>query len=215
MRTMARASRAVNYRTRKVTVRRTIVGATGVPMCQSPHVAARKTDAERGPLGSWAYRTRDLLDLSVETVAAEMGAAPATIRKIEGGSNAKPSARMVRDLYAIYLRAAENRARPVAIEPPPGLSAETPPSDAGAGTLAAAFSELASWLQAYVSRTDARIEAAERRAAALEQLVLTLTGQAPELAPDLLAADQAWAEQADAASQRPRSDPTPDRAPRR
>lgn len=201
---MARATRAVNSGTRKLRVPRTIVGADRVPMCQSRHMAARKTDAERGPLGAWAYRTRDLLDLSVETVAATLGASAATIRKIEGGSNAKPSARMLRDLYAVYLHEAESRPRPVAIEPPPGLSAETPPSVAGAGDLATAFQELGSWIKVYVERTEERLAAAERRADALEQLVLQLSGSAPELTPEKLAEDQAWGER-----QRSESSPRP------
>lgn len=88
------------------------------------HMAARKTDADRGPLGAWAYRTRDLLDLSSEAVAAALGVHDGTIRKIEGGSNREPSAHLLRALYGFYLERAETRERPLAIEPPPGLLPE-------------------------------------------------------------------------------------------
>lgn len=72
-----------------------------VPACTTV-----KTAAERGPIGAWAYESRDAADLSPEEVAerlTRMGqpVLAATIRGIEGGSK-KPSRRLLKGLATIY-----------------------------------------------------------------------------------------------------------------
>lgn len=83
-------------------------------------MARRKSDAEVGPLGVWAYNTRDRLDVSVEEVIAALPTTyhPATLRKVEGGS-AQPGSRMWRELGELYGRLAAERT--IVLEPQPRL----------------------------------------------------------------------------------------------
>lgn len=142
-------------------------------------MTARKTDAERGPLGAWAYRTRDLLDLTPEAVGTIVGASPATIRKIEGGSNPHPSSRLLRDLYAAYLHAAEDRPRPIAIEPPPGMVPEAP-VPASLDALAAVFARQAQALEDQNAIMREQLAEMRRQSAILASLALG--SDAPQVA---------------------------------
>jgi hypothetical protein len=82
-------------------------------------MARRKTNAEVGPLGVWAYDSRDLLGLSVEQVIERLPTKynPATLRKVEGGS-AKPGRRMWRELQALYRQEAEAAGVTITPQPP-------------------------------------------------------------------------------------------------
>lgn len=86
-------------------------------------MARRKSPAEVGPLGVWAYDTRDALDLSVEAAVAALPTQyhPATLRKVEGGS-ARPGTRMWRELANLYTKVAA--AKGIAIDPQPRLTPE-------------------------------------------------------------------------------------------
>jgi transcriptional regulator with XRE-family HTH domain len=174
-------------------------------------VTARKTDAERGPLGAWAYRTRDLLDLTVEVVAERIAASPATLRKIEGGSNTKPSARMLRDLYAVYLRAAEDRPRPIAIEPPPGMSPEAPSASVGLDALVTVFARQAEALEEQNTVMREQLAEMRRQNAILASIALGNDGEAEErmlaIVRDYLSGD--------ASSRLPGPKPDPRRTPAR
>lgn len=90
-------------------------------------MARRKSNAEVGPFGVWAYDTRIALDLSVEGVIAALPTHyhPATLRKIEGGSSA-PGTRMWRELRDLYTRLATEGQ--VAIDPQPRLPGDEPPT---------------------------------------------------------------------------------------
>ena len=79
--------------------------------------APRKTAAERGPLGAWAYSTRTLLDVSSLDAAAAAGVTEPTLRKIEGGSNRNPSRRVVWDLWQFL--ASRGAAQGIPVEDPP------------------------------------------------------------------------------------------------
>ena len=181
-----------------------------MPTCQYRHVTARKTDAERGPLGTWAYRTRDLLDLTVEVVAERIGASAATIRKIEGGSNAKPSARMLRDLYAVYLHAAEDRPRPIAIEPPPGMAPEVPaPNASGMEAMVAVFARQAAALEEQNAIMREQLAEMRRQNDLLSAMAFRRSSDANDpTVESLRAALEAY--QPDVLPT-PSSDPTPDR----
>lgn len=86
-------------------------------------MARRKSPAEVGPLGVWAYDSRDALDLSVEAVVAALPTTyhPATLRKVEGGS-ARPGTRMWRELGNLYAKVAAEKG--VALDPQPRLTPE-------------------------------------------------------------------------------------------
>ncbi len=86
-------------------------------------MARRKSDAEVGPLGVWAYNTRDALDLSVEAVIAALPTtySTATLRKVEGGSS-RPGVRMWRELANLYTALAAEKG--VDIESQPRLGPE-------------------------------------------------------------------------------------------
>jgi len=114
-----------------------------------------KSDAERGPFGSWAFRARDLLDVSVEDVAQRLGYHPASLRKVESGS-APPSRRLQRELPDLYRTLAVERG---VILPPLAQPVESPDMD-----LAAAIRELVAEVR--LSRL-----AQERSAEVLAELV--------------------------------------------
>jgi transcriptional regulator with XRE-family HTH domain len=122
-------------------------------------MTARKTDAERGPLGAWAFNTRELLDMTAEAVAAIVSVHPGTVRKIEGGSNRTPSAHLLRSLHQVYMR--EGEAQRIAVAPPPGMRAEeqTAPEPA----------DLADAIRA-------QTRAIELQTAVLEKVLLALSG---------------------------------------
>jgi hypothetical protein len=101
-------------------------------------MARRKSNAEVGVFGVWAYDTRDALALSVEQVTGDKGGrtgllpntySPATLRKIEGGSTKRPGRRMWRELRDLYARLAAERG--IDIEPQPPLDPEPQPVVAG------------------------------------------------------------------------------------
>lgn len=81
-------------------------------------MARKKTDAERGPIGAWAYNTRDALGLSVEQVIPLLPTTyhPATLRKAEGGT-VPPGTRMWRELGNLYGQLAEERHVPIDAQP--------------------------------------------------------------------------------------------------
>jgi hypothetical protein len=112
-------------------------------------MARRKTDAEVGPLGVWAYNTRVTLDLSVEGVIAALPTDyhPATLRKIEGGS-APPGSRMWRELWNLYSRLAEEGGVP--IDPQPRLRPEAPEATETPDALVAALRDQTAAINALV-----------------------------------------------------------------
>lgn len=67
-------------------------------------------DVERGPLGAWAYNTRDSLGLSVEQVAEALPSKPhpATLRKLEG-RNGRAGRVLIRELDALYRATAREK----------------------------------------------------------------------------------------------------------
>src|SRR3990167_10256999 len=65
-----------------------------------------KRPEERGPVGAWAYRTRQEADLTVEQVVERLAVhgyavKASTLRGIEGGSK-KPGARLLRLIAEVY-----------------------------------------------------------------------------------------------------------------
>lgn len=72
-------------------------------------MATVKTPEERGPLGAWAYDSRDRLDISPEQVVELLGKYDtSTIRKAEGNSEAM-SRPLWRALTQLYARLASER----------------------------------------------------------------------------------------------------------
>ena len=132
-------------------------------------MARRKSPAEVGPLGVWAYDTRDALDLSVEAAVAALPTQyhPATLRKVEGGS-ARPGTRMWRELGNLYARIATEKG--VAIDPQPRLTPE--PLEATQGGDSAAV--VAAVAAAIDRQTQAIVEAIRSRDNILENLLSEL-----------------------------------------
>lgn len=142
-------------------------------------MAARKPDAEVGPLGVWAYDTREELGLSAAQVAARAGVTEPTIRKVEGGSNRTPSKRLVRDMYDYFREIGERDGKPV--EPPPGFlgelpAAAAPDQSALVGALnaqTAAISELVGLLRPLIEQgeedREARLRAVQAEIRSLRQ----------------------------------------------
>lgn len=118
------------------------------------HMAPRKSDAEVGPAGVWAYNTRTALGLSAEEVSRRVHYSPATIRKVEGGSNPRPSRALLTALYRLYVEVGEEVNVPV--KEPPGLQRHSPPS---------------SDLAALIAALDRQTEAITRQADLVEQLL--------------------------------------------
>lgn len=139
----------------------------GAFMCHRWHMAARKPDAEVGPLGVWAYDTARLLGVSPAQVAERADVTEVTIRKIEGGSNLKPSKRLVRAMYDYFREIGEREGKPV--EPPPGYLGELP---------VAAPADIATLI-------TAQTEAIKQNTAMLERVLLLLAPNEPD--PELVA----------------------------
>jgi hypothetical protein len=80
-----------------------------------------KTPEERGPTAWWAYRTRDVLDLSVEQVVSRLPTKTdeSTLRKAEGDSR-HMSRRLLRELGDLYRREFRVRGREGDYQEPPG-----------------------------------------------------------------------------------------------
>lgn len=116
-------------------------------------MARRKSDAEVGPLGVWAYDTRELLDLKLEAVIAALPTVyhPATLRKVEGGS-ARPGRRMWRELLAFYTRIAAERG--IALDPQPKLDPEPLGATETADPLIRALMAQTAAITALVERLD-------------------------------------------------------------
>ncbi len=112
-------------------------------------MARRKSAADVGPLGNWAYDTRDRLDMSVEAVVAALPTTynPATLRKVEGGSS-KPGKRMWRELHDLYTRVGTDRGVTLDAQPALGEAAATSPD------LAAAIRDQTAAINALVARLD-------------------------------------------------------------
>lgn len=108
-------------------------------------MARRKSDAERGPLGAWAYNTRDLLSLSVPDVLARLPSTytEPTLRKVEGGS-ARPGRRMWRELRTLYQQVASDAGMTIDFQPPldPEPEHAGPPEPDLAAALTALTQEL-------------------------------------------------------------------------
>lgn len=141
-------------------------------------MARRKSDAERGPLGAWAYNTRDLIGLSVAEVLKRLPTqySEPTLRKIEGGSS-KPGRRMWREMRTLYQEVAA--AADIVIDYQPQLEPEpdhAPPSP----DLAAALMALAVELKAM---REERVEM-QARVRFLEGAVANLTPQADATSPE-------------------------------
>jgi hypothetical protein len=116
-------------------------------------MARRKSDAEVGPLGVWAYDTRELLDLKVEAVIAALPTTyhPATLRKVEGGS-ARPGRRMWRELAAFYVRIALEKG--IQLDPQPRLDPEPAGATETADPLIRALMAQTAAISALVERLD-------------------------------------------------------------
>src|SRR6185369_13757403 len=124
-------------------------------------MARRKSDAEVGPIGVWAYDSRIALDMKVEGVVARLPGQtnPATLRKIEGGSG-KPSPRLWGELAKLYRRVADEKG--VTLEPQPRLRPDNVPADqdGDTGALVGAVRELVDEIRA--DRADRQAARAER-----------------------------------------------------
>jgi hypothetical protein len=137
-----------------------------------------KSDIERGPEGAWAYRTRTILDLSVEQVIERLPTRynPATLRKVEGGS-AKAGRRMLGELWDLYRAEAEARGKIIA--PPTGLvtpAASSDPVVAAIDRQTKVMEDLVGELRLARSGESVRLAALEQ---VVEQLVRSLLpGQA-------------------------------------
>lgn len=165
---------AVNPHAHRCMDKSTDVGKRG-------NVPPVKTPEERGPLGAWAYETRDQLGLSVEQVvyALPKRPNPATLRKAESNSS-DMSRPLWRALVAYYQRMARERGVP--IDPPPLFGDERAPT----GDLAAALARQTAAIEALVAelreaRLDrARLEGVERAVATLVEASLPTGGASPE-----------------------------------
>lgn len=128
--------------------------------------ARRKTDAERGPLGAWAYNAMVDLGLSDEQIAARVEASSATVRKIAGGSERHPSARLLRAMHRYFMEVGAAATPPIPIDRPPGLE----PDDNMAGAAGDTLTVPASLLTALAAQTAAISElVGELRSARLVQ----------------------------------------------
>jgi hypothetical protein len=133
------------------------------------NVATVKTPEERGPLGAWAYDSRDRLDISPEQVVELLGKYDtSTIRKAEGNSEAM-SRPLWRALTQLYARLASERSVTLDAMPTFG-EAEQATGDQAA--LAAAINALVAELQA--ARTERAMT--EARLRTLESTVESLLG---------------------------------------
>lgn len=134
-------------------------------------MARRKSDAEVGPLGVWAYDTRVLLGLSDQQVATRADVGKVYIRKIEGGSEPNPSRRVIREM-ARYFREEGERQRIPVDDPPAGFMA-----DPGDGATTPGLADL----------ITAQTEAIDRQTAMLERVLTVLTAASD---PQVVAAIQ-------------------------
>lgn len=152
-------------------------------------MARRKSDAERGPFGAWAYNTRTALDLSVEAVIAALPTTyhPATLRKAEGGT-VPPGTRMWRELGNLYLKRAEERHVP--IDPQPRMGPEPAGATESTDALVAALTAQTEAINALVGRLDVltagQVTSAGEMMRALGILGgrLAPRGRRPEAAPE-------------------------------
>jgi hypothetical protein len=132
--------------------------------------APRKTGAERGPLGAWAYGTRTLIDISVEDAARAAGVTPPTLRKIEGGSNRAPARRVVWDLWQYLDERGTEQRIPVPPPPAPWDGAVSPAAPSSHDDLATALLALAAELREWRlerARLASRVEDLEAQVAEL------------------------------------------------
>lgn len=115
-------------------------------------MATVKTPEERGPLGAWAYDSRDRLGLSVEQVAVALPRPvnPATIRKAEADSKdmSKP---LWRALTTFYREVAKERN--VALDALPAVAPE-PPVQTTTADLMRVISSQAAAIDRLVERID-------------------------------------------------------------
>jgi hypothetical protein len=139
-------------------------------------MARRKTDAERGPFGAWAYNTRVLLDRSVEEIVSMLPTTyhPATLRKVEGGTptGSRPPARMWRELGALYAKLA--KAGNTDIDAQPRLNPE--PADGEPADLASALRDLTVELTAWRTERQGLIDQVNRLDAQVAELVADRDG---------------------------------------
>ena len=120
-------------------------------------MAAKKSDAEKGPLGAWAYHTRLLLQASSVDAATAAGIKDTYLRKIEGGSQREPARRTVFDLWQFYRRLGQAQSVPVEYPPPEWRGAPTLVQIAPAGDLATAITALVAELQLWRTEDRGRI----------------------------------------------------------
>lgn len=120
-----------------------------VPAPSPKRRASRKTDAERGPLGAWSYNTMVELGLSAEQIAMRAGKSAGHIRKIMGGSERDPSARVLRSIHHYFMEVGAAADPPIPVDRPPGLE----PDDNRAGT----EGDTPAVPAAYLARIDALI----------------------------------------------------------
>lgn len=139
--------------------------------------ASRKTDAQRGELGVWAYNTMVDLGLSDVQIASEVGASAATIRKIMGGSERHPSARLLRAIHRYFVRVGGEADPPIPIDRPPGLSSMESPG----GATAPGLSDLTDALVAQAETFAKMLEVAMRRDDSVESRIRALRAEVRSL----------------------------------
>lgn len=140
-------------------------------MCHGPHMAVRKPDAEVGPLGVWAYNTSRSLDLSAEQVAHRVGVSGPYVRKIEGGSQRRPSRALVEAMDNYFREVAAERNRTVAGPPGDWAIRRSPPASDQAA-LVAAINDLVSVLRPIAEQAqdrEARLRAIEAELRSLRE----------------------------------------------
>lgn len=157
-------------------------------MCQSRHMAVRKSDAEVGPLGVWAYDTARFLVLSPAQVAARAGVKEATIRKIEGGSNRKPSRRLVYEMARYFREVAAEQG--VTVDDPPGDWAAKPRivTDPGLAALLARLDDQATAINALAAQVERLVDSQAVPKATAHLVSQGVTGALRVALPEILRA---------------------------
>ena len=143
-------------------------------------MARRKTDAERGRFGAWAYSTRDALGLSPEQVMSMLPTHyhPATLRKIEGGSTPIPPRRIWRELDNLYATLADERHVP--IDAQPSIAPQPTGTTDSADPLVSALLRQTEAIEALVAELRlSRAEQIESTDALLRAMAAVVGGPAP------------------------------------
>lgn len=135
-------------------------------------MAAKKTDAEKGPLGAWAYHTRLLLQASSVDAATAAGIKDTYLRKIEGGSARKPAQRTVFDLWQYYRRLGQAQSVPVEDPPPEWRGDPSPVQSVSPADLATALVGLTAELAAWRKERQGLLDRVAQLEAQVDELVV-------------------------------------------